>query len=272
MFRRTIPSAANLLGNFNRSLVLNNKSSSIGREVLSISPYYVIKRAFSSDDNSKNTKSFHETLMKMKKSFDKKDTDTKKDDASENNNTNNNVNSETVNENKESEQTVNNDAEKSTQDTNTEPKLSYFANFSFKSFFGKATEVSKTSSADLKVNVTEAWKELTGKSNESKLKKKVYQADSYRRPKKDENGEDVVTDKVDGPTAMVHVPTPKTAWEQLSERMSDAPLIKEILKESRKVRKAASETKAGQQAKVIGEKVTHKLEVRDNISYHILVV
>lgn len=61
---------------------------------------------------------------------------------------------------------------------------------------------------------------------------------------------------------MVHVATPKSAWEQMTERMSDAPLIKRILKESKKFKKVAGDTEVGKKAQQIGEKVTHKVEVR----------
>ena len=112
-------------------------------------------------------------------------------------------------------------------------------------------------------NLKQAYAEMTGEEKETQLSRKVEQATSYRKPKVKKEGEDAA-EEVDeeiysGPNAIVHVKQPKNAWESMKARLSDSPLIQEILKNSRKFQKVAGETPIGQQAQRINESVQEKL-------------
>jgi hypothetical protein len=102
-------------------------------------------------------------------------------------------------------------------------------------------------------NVREAYKEMTGASKDN-LTRRVEQAESYRRAKKDEGDEDEDDEDADkeekeaGPSALVHVKDPKSAWEAMKERLQDSPLIREILKNSRQMGKQAADTDLGKKA------------------------
>ena len=123
---------------------------------------------------------------------------------------------------------------------------------------------------NFKDQVSEAWKEMVGEDRETMLSRKVEQAATYRKPKKkkvNEDGEEVddedsKEDEVpyDGPSAIVHVKEPQNAWESMKQRLSESPLIQEILKNSRKIGKAAGETPIGQQAHKINENVKGRIE------------
>lgn len=113
-------------------------------------------------------------------------------------------------------------------------------------------------------NVKLAYKEMMGQEQPSHLTKKVTQADSYRyqASKVDlDEDEDVPKQPADaGPSAIVLVKEPKGAWEAMKERLQDSPLIREILKNSRKVGQAAANTDIGKKAQDIGRSVQDKIE------------
>ena len=123
-------------------------------------------------------------------------------------------------------------------------------------------------------NVKQAYSEMVGDEKETQLSRKVEQAASfrythtfslslfscctpsdndppsaslglYRRQKRKttaEDGEEVEEEEVaspDGPSAIVLVKQPQNAWEAMKARLSDSPLIQELLKNSRKFQKAA---------------------------------
>ena len=120
---------------------------------------------------------------------------------------------------------------------------------------------------NFKDQVHEAWKEMVGEDRETMLSRKVEQAATYRKPKKkkvNEDGEEVEEEEeeapYDGPSAIVHVKEPQNAWESMKQRLSESPLIQEILKNSRKIGKAAGETPIGQQAHRMNESVKGKIE------------
>ena len=122
---------------------------------------------------------------------------------------------------------------------------------------------------NFKDQVIDAWKEMTGEERETMLSRKVEQATSYRKPKKkklNEDGEEIDDDEeeeevaYDGPSALVHVKEPQNAWESMKQRLSESPLIQEILKNSKKIGKAAGETPIGQQAHKINETVKGGIE------------
>ena len=112
-------------------------------------------------------------------------------------------------------------------------------------------------------NIELAYSEMVGETKETRLKTKVQQAESFRPAKKSEDDDEDDPDKepVDaGPSALVVVKEPKGAWEQMKERLSDSPFIKEILKNSRRAGKAASSTDIGRKAQDVSRSVKDKIE------------
>jgi hypothetical protein len=110
-------------------------------------------------------------------------------------------------------------------------------------------------------NVKLAYSEMIGESGESRLTRKVHQAETYKRAKKkdeDEEDDDDLTEaeiearekkrrEEAGPSAIVLVKEPQSPWEAMRERLQDSPLIREILKNSRKIGKQAAATDLGKQ-------------------------
>jgi hypothetical protein len=115
-------------------------------------------------------------------------------------------------------------------------------------------------------NVKLAYAEMTDSDEvkESALKRKVAQSESFRRPKENKNEENENTEEkpaYDGPSAIVLVKEPETAWEKLKSRLGDSPLIREMLKNSKKIADAAGSTPIGQQAQKMSQSVKDKIEV-----------
>jgi import inner membrane translocase subunit TIM44 len=120
-------------------------------------------------------------------------------------------------------------------------------------------------------NVREGYAELTGESKETYLSRKVQQADSYRkRAAKVDEDEDLTEEEraakeakereEAGPSAIVLVKDPKSAWESMKERLQDSPFIREILKNSKKVKQQAAATDIGKQATNVAGAVGDKIE------------
>eukprot|EP01034_Spumella_vulgaris_P028987 gene28987-35952_t len=114
---------------------------------------------------------------------------------------------------------------------------------------------------------------MVGDEKESALSRNVQQAQSFRPAKKKEVDEDADPDaepeeEVTGPNALVVVKEAKNAWEQMKDRLQDSPLIKEIMKNSRHVTKAALNTDLGKGAENVANSVKDKLSDApwDNIS------
>lgn len=112
----------------------------------------------------------------------------------------------------------------------------------------------------LRDNVREAYSEMMGENKESTLTRKVQQAESFKRkvPTEEEDDEDL-TDaekaakeakarEEAGPSAIVLVKDPKSAWEAMRERLADSPLIREMMKNSRKIGAQAASTDIGKTA------------------------
>ena len=121
-------------------------------------------------------------------------------------------------------------------------------------------------------NIRQGYAEMMGEGKESYLNRRVHQAESFRRKAvKDEEEDEDLTDaereakeakerEEAGPSAIVVVKDPKSAWESMKERLQDSPFIREILKNSRKVGKQAAATDLGKQATDIGKSVQDKIE------------
>jgi hypothetical protein len=94
------------------------------------------------------------------------------------------------------------------------------------------------------------------------LRRKIHQAVSFRRSSADGEGLDVEEDeRYSGPTEMVFVKEPLTAWESMRARISASPLLSDILKRTSRATKAASETPVGKQVGHVGSLVQDKIHV-----------
>ena len=117
------------------------------------------------------------------------------------------------------------------------------------------------------INVKEAFAELKGDHKRSGLRAKVQQADSYRRAA-DMHKEDNVSagekdddeKKEKGPSALVHVKDPVSQWDVMKQRLADAPLIREILKGSKKAYNVAADTDLGHKAEDMADRMKEKVE------------
>lgn len=122
-------------------------------------------------------------------------------------------------------------------------------------------------------NTKLAYLEMTGRDvKDSLLKRKVEQAESFRtatREVKDEDDEDDDDDAKDkssrattavGPSSIVLVKEPKSAWDSMKDRLQDSPFIQEIIRNSRKFSRTAAETPIGKKASEVGQSVKDKIE------------
>lgn len=120
-------------------------------------------------------------------------------------------------------------------------------------------------------NVRQAYAEMMGEGKESNLSRKVHQAETFRRAAvKDEEDDEDLTEaekaakeakarEEAGPSAIVLVKDPKSAWESMRERLADSPLIREMLKNSRKIGQQAASTDIGKKAVDTARSVQDKI-------------
>jgi hypothetical protein len=132
------------------------------------------------------------------------------------------------------------------------------------SFLSKAFQWTKDTTYVVAEGIRSAYDELREGEKESMLKKKFTQAESYKAPKKEpkEGEEEIEEEKPEepvGPSSLVVVKEGKSAWEQMKERLQDSPLIREILKNSKKVGQAAASTDIGKKAQDVGQNVKDKI-------------
>lgn len=115
------------------------------------------------------------------------------------------------------------------------------------SLFDKVVDVSKKGATVFMENVKLSFDELFGKNKESLLSKDLQTADEAIKKKRDaqQEGEEAVEEEPAGPSAIVLVKDGKNVWEQMKERLQEAPFIKEVLKRSRHATKTAAETDLG---------------------------
>lgn len=138
--------------------------------------------------------------------------------------------------------------------------------------FRKVVDIGRDSVDFLVTNIREAYAELTGASKESSLSRKVHQAETFRRKAEQEEEEDEDLTEEEraakeakereqaGNTAIVLVKDPKSAWESMKERLQDSPFIREILKNSKKVKQQAAATDIGKQASNVAGAVQDRIE------------
>lgn len=200
----------------------------------------VTARQFSSG----GTDGFRETLNKINK----KATDSKEED-SENNTKEGDAKADTTEA----------DAEK----TGEEKANSENPSVDYNNLFRKSSDFATDAYVTIKDNISMAWADLTGASKQTTLRRTVMQAESFRRGGETppEDADDDEKEKYDGPTAMVVVKDRGSAWDQMKSRLSSSPLIREMLKNSKKVKDAAASTDIGKKAFETGQNVKDKMEV-----------
>lgn len=223
-----------------------------------------IKRNLCSSKDDKM--SFEDTIKKMKQ---KTNLDSNESPAGNNVEATSNVANdgdkeaeEGKEEKKDSENADNGEEEKEESNEAVEK-----AGFSWSSFADSVTGFGKS--------IVDAVKERIKEQPEvekTNLRRKIHQAVTFRRTSEglaDEEGEE---DAYDGPSALVHVATPLTAWESMRARLSSSPLIHDIMKRSSKVRKAAQETSVGRTVERGANVIQDKIEVCHSKMCAIMVV
>lgn len=106
-------------------------------------------------------------------------------------------------------------------------------------------------------NIKQGYSELVN-DKEGILEKKVHQAETYRKPKS--QIDEVIEDEYLGPSAIVLVKEPTSAWDQMKNRLNNSPFIREMLKRTRHITDTVSETDVGKVAQKIGQNVKEKIE------------
>lgn len=106
----------------------------------------------------------------------------------------------------------------------------------------------------------DTWKEMISGPTDNQIKKTVGHASVHSEKKKGE-GEEAEEEKEEytGPQAIVVTKGDKSAWEQMQDRLQDSPLIQEMLKNTRRLRKEAAGTAWGQKATQVGSSVQDRV-------------
>ena len=248
MMTKSIVSISNIMPINTRNNIQNNVTPSTS----------VIYRNMCSNDDKKM--SFQETMKKMKQKTNLDDNES---------NVHAEASSQVVNEerehndeDKEEKEYSENDEEKKKEDgdesqSESESESLEKTGFSFSAFTENVTDFGQA--------IVDAVKERIKEQPEvekTNLRRKIHQAVSFRRTSENlEDEEDADEDRYDGPSAMVHVAAPLTAWESMRSRLSSSPLISDIMKRSSKVRKAAQETTVGRTVERGANVVQDKIEV-----------
>jgi len=139
-------------------------------------------------------------------------------------------------------------------------------------FLNKVSASAREAYASMQENIKEAYAEMTGgdSANKTSLRRKVEQAQSYRKPKKakeegeegeeEEEEDEFAAKKEAGPSALVLVKEPTSQWERMRQRLEDSAFIRDILKRAKVAQDAASQTDLGKQAQRMAGSVRDKLE------------
>lgn len=106
-------------------------------------------------------------------------------------------------------------------------------------------------------NISEAFKELVGTNETNTLRRQVSQP-AYKPKKTGEDEEEVI--EYTGPKELVAVKEALSPWDQMKARLQDSPLIREILKSSKKIGDVAAKTEIGKKVKDMNEQVKDKIE------------
>ena len=135
--------------------------------------------------------------------------------------------------------------------------------FDMSNFIKSVPSRSRLYFSDLIEGTKLAWDELRDPKKVSSLKRKVHQADSYKKAhvegNEDEGDEKEKPVKEKGPSAIVQVKEAGSQWDAMRARLADSPIIREIFKRSKGAYKAATATDAGAAAAQAAENVKNKV-------------
>lgn len=240
-----------------KKVVRNNRRIIYYYGLVSDAAVYQNVRMFSNND------AFRDALKKAKANTDNSINNSSSTDASEQSKeekTDDNAEAKT---NSNTDSTDNGSSTKSSSFFNK--FTSFTSNIDTKELPKQAFDSAKTIYFSAIDNFKEGWNDMLGKNKKSVLQRKVIQAETFRKPKTasdndnddDEEEEEVINT---GPSAIVLVQQPKSAWEQMKNRLQDSPFIKEMLKNSQKMGKVAADTPIGQQAQKISQGIKDKIE------------
>lgn len=104
-----------------------------------------------------------------------------------------------------------------------------------------------------------AYREMMDADKESLLSKNLDTADSATKADKAAHTDDTPEEVYTGSSALVAVQDGKGAWQQMKERLSEAPFIREVLKRSKSAQRAASQTDLGKTVLNVGKNVQDKI-------------
>ena len=134
------------------------------------------------------------------------------------------------------------------------------SSFQGPSFVENAVHYTRKSYSFIIDNIKEAYREMIGSDKESMLVKRVNTENAKAtKSKDDENSGDEEKEEYTGSSAIVVMKEGQSAWDQMRERLQEAPFIKEVLKRSRKATKVAAETDLGKTVVNMGRSVQDKV-------------
>ena len=233
--------------------VVNGNTLNCSRSVMN----YQAVRCLSSDDNKKKM-SFQETLNKMKQDSGVVDEtvghnstdETTKSSPDVSSSVDANCTKDASEESTESNHT--NDEMKEESDSKSTDSVP--SSFSWGKFASSISYMASSAVNSIKDAVKE---QPVIEVEKSYLRRKINTAVTFTRVSEDEEAGDGYT----GPTAMVMVKDPLSAWESMRARLSSSPLIKDLLKRSFKISQAAGETTVGKKVGAVGQVVQDKMDV-----------
>lgn len=128
------------------------------------------------------------------------------------------------------------------------------------SIFSTSFDYAKKGVALFVENVKLAYEELTAsEKKDSYVKRKLDIPDATPSKKKNEDDDDEEP-KETGPSAIVVVKEQKSPWEQMRDRLQDSPLIREMMKQGKRVSQVAGETDLGKKVQNAGQSIRDKIE------------
>uniref|UniRef100_A0A7S1XKH2 Tim44-like domain-containing protein n=1 Tax=Phaeomonas parva TaxID=124430 RepID=A0A7S1XKH2_9STRA len=135
---------------------------------------------------------------------------------------------------------------------------------SYKEQGAKAAGLFGSVQSFLVTNVREGWRELTGGQAESPVRVRVG---NKKRTEVEKAADDAKVDAEEAEAAerstrtdLVISDGPSSAWQELSKRLREAPVIRGVLKSGRAVYRDVADSSVGKGAKKVGEKVQDKID------------
>jgi len=113
-----------------------------------------------------------------------------------------------------------------------------------------------------KEQIIEAYKEMTVDTTGMAVRRKVSHQPTFRKASDQEQNEKHVEEAVpyEGPQAIVHVKEDVGAWEAMKMRLSNSPIMQELLKKAHTTGKVVENTTVGKASKKVADDVRDKVE------------